>query len=167
MSMMTDFEVRACNMETAIEGARHRVAEFGYESDSPDEAASRLIGMYICWLTACEEARRQQANPNASFRSDVINVLPISDDPSWQTFIEPRPSSTLRQRAESLWGIRIAFTHGDGDIALIRDRTNQRFAQDAHLHIPGVTMSGTKLILSSCNLHTPIRTIVQIQAVLP
>lgn len=167
MSVMTDFEVRANNMEIAISGALYRVAEFGYESDSPDEAASRLIGMYICWLTACEEARRQLANPNASFRSDVINALPTSDDPSWQTFIEPRPSSTLRKRSESLWGIRIAFTHGDGDIALIRDRTNQRFAQDAHLHIPGITMSGTQLILSGCNLHTPIRTIVQIQAVLP
>lgn len=167
MSAMSDFEVRANNMETAIAGAMDRVAEFGYESDSPGEAGSRLIGMYICWLTACEEARRQLANPNASFKSDVINVLPTADDPSWQTFIEPRPSSTLRQRAESLWGIRIAFTHGDGDIALIRDRKNQQFAQDAHLHIPGVTLRGTQLILSGCNLHTLIRTIVQIQAVLP
>lgn len=167
MSAMTNFEVRANNMETAISGARHRVTEFGYASDSSDETASRLIGMYICWLTSCEEARRQLANPNASFRTDVINVLPTSDDPSWQAFIEPRPSSTLRQRAESLWGIRVAFTHGDGDIALIRDKKNQQFAQDAHLHIPGVTKSGTQLILSGCNLHTPIRTIVQIQAVLP
>jgi hypothetical protein len=165
--VMTDFEVRANNMATGISGARCRVAEFGYADDSPDEATSRLIGMFICWLTACEEARRQLTNPSASFKSDVINFLPSSDDPNWKIFIEPRPASTLRQRVESLWGIRIAFTHGDGDTDLIRDRTNKKFAQDAHLHIPGVAMRGTQLILSGCNLHTPIRTIVQVQAVLP
>jgi hypothetical protein len=112
---MTDFEVRANNIEVAISGARHRVDDFGYDDDPPEEAVSRVIGMFICWLTACEEARLQGSVPGASFRRDIIDALPLADNPAWDSYIQPPPASSLRKRTESLWGIRIAFTHGDGD----------------------------------------------------
>jgi|GEM_PF-6052469 len=167
MKPMTEFELRANNIEIAISGARSRVVDFGYEEDAPAEAVSRVIGMFICWLTACEEARLQSFIPNASFRRNVIDVLPIVDDPTWDTYIMPRPTSSLRQRAEALWGIRIAFTHADGDTSLIRDPNNRKYARDAPTHIPGVVLVNEKLILDGCNCHIPIRTIVQLQDILP
>ncbi len=167
MKPMTDFEIRANNIEVAIAGARHRVADFGYRDDPTEEAVSRVIGMFICWLTACEEARLQGSVSGASFRHNIIDALPICDDPAWDAYIQPPPTSSLRKRAESLWGIRIAFTHGDGDTRLIQDQINRRYAQDAHQHIPGVVLVNGKLNLAGCNCHTPIRTIVQIQDVLP
>ena len=167
MKPMTDFEVRANNIEVAISGARHRVDEFGYEDDPSEEAVSRVIGMFICWLTACEEARLQGSVPGASFRRDIIDALPLADDPEWDSYIQPPAASSLRKRTESLWGIRIAFTHGDGDTRLIRDDTNRNYALDAPQHIPGVVLVNGKLNLAGCNCYTPIRTIVQIQDVLP
>ncbi len=168
MSRMTDFEMRANNIEIAISDARSRVEDFGYSGDSPDETVSRIAGMFICWLTACEEARFQHTNPRATFRTHVIDALPDVDDQNWDTYIMPKPSSSLKQRAEALWGIRIAFTHADGDTNLISNATNKRFAQNSYHHLPGVKLdSNGKLNLAGCNLHTPIRTIVQIRDVLP
>ena len=168
MSRMTNFEIRANNIEIAISDARRRVEDFGYSDDSPNETVSRIAGMFICWLTACEEARFQNIYPKATFRSHVIDALPNVDDPNWKTYIKPKTSSSLKQRAEALWGIRIAFTHADGDTTLINNLTNKTFAQNAPHHIPGVTLESTgRLNLAGCNLHTPIRTIVQLQDVLP
>ncbi len=123
--------------------------------------------MFITWLTACEEARMQKVKLNAKFRQDIIDKLPEQDDPIWNTYIEPRPSSTLKQRTEALWGIRVAFTHADGEIDLINDARNKEFAENSPKHIPGVRIFKGKLDLSGCNLHTPIRTVVQIRDVLP
>lgn len=91
---MTDFEMRANNIEIAISAARSLIENFGYEDDSSDETVSRLRGMFICWLTACEEARFQNAHPKATFRSHVIDALPDIDNPSWDTYIMPKPSSS-------------------------------------------------------------------------
>ncbi|MDD5298336.1 MAG: hypothetical protein PHU46_15645 [Rhodocyclaceae bacterium] len=154
-------------METAIGGARSRVEDYGYGDDPAHETESRVMGMFITWLTACEEARFQAANPRASFRRDVINALPTQDDPSWGTYILPQPTSSLRQRAEALWGIRIAFTHGDGDTLLITDQVNRSFAQDAPGHIPGASLTNGRLHLTNGIFHTAIRTVVQIRDVLP
>ncbi|HAR38098.1 MAG TPA: hypothetical protein DCS09_05705 [Porphyromonadaceae bacterium] len=168
LSEMTDFEMRANNIAVAISDARSRVEAFGYLHESPDEVVSRIVGMFICWLTACEEARLQNMNADATFRTAVIDALPAVDDPNWDTYIMPKPSSSLKQRAEALWGIRIAFTHADGDTNLISNPTNKAFAQNAHLHIPGVILEKSgRLNLSGCNTHTPIKCIVQIRAVLP
>lgn len=165
--MMSDFEVRANNIATAISGTKQRVEHFGYDDDSPDEAESRIIGMYITWLTATEEARHQQANGNASFRRDVIDQLPITDDSSWGSYISPQPTSTLKQRAEALWGIRIAFSHGDGDINLITNQTNKNYVLDSVNHFPNIRIENNKLILNSSIIGKAIRTMVQIRDVLP
>lgn len=57
MSNMSDFEIRANNMVTAIETAQQRVEDFGYSNDSPAETVSRIVGMFVTWLTACCQAR--------------------------------------------------------------------------------------------------------------
>ena len=48
MKPMTDFEIRANNIEVAISGARHRIADFGYARDKAEESISRIVGMFIC-----------------------------------------------------------------------------------------------------------------------
>jgi len=67
VAVMSDFEIRANNIETAIQCAGDRVEGFGYSDDAPEETVSRVVGMFITWLTACEEARQQETNSNASF----------------------------------------------------------------------------------------------------
>ena len=166
MTAMSDFEIRANNIETAIQSARERVVDFGYSDDSPEEAVSRVVGMFITWLTACEEARQQESNGSASFTRNVIQALPVEDDPNWDTYLQPPPSSTLRQRAEALWGIRVAYTHGDGDIELITNLNNKEYAKNAPNILRGVSIQDGKLILNEGVYHEAIRTMVQIRDVL-
>ena len=162
MKPMSPFEVRANNIEVAISAARERVKDFGYEDDPPEETVSRIIGMFVTWLTACEEARL-----NKPFTEGVIKALPQTDDPNWQPYIQPPPSSTLRQRAEALWGIRIAFTHADGDTGMIENLRNRTYAEDAAKHIPGVVLGPDKKLRLGMNVcHTAARTIVQVQDVI-
>ena len=82
MSEMSEFEIRANNVRTAIETASHRVDDFGCSDDPILESVSRVVGMFITWLTACEEARL-----HGSFYSKVINQLPINDVPNWATVL--------------------------------------------------------------------------------
>jgi len=161
MSRMSDFEIRANNIHIAIETAGHRVDDFGYSDDSTHESVSRVIGMFITWLTACEEARLQ-----GSFFSKVINQLPANDDPSWDTYIMPQPSTSLKQRVEALWGIRIAFTHGDGDINLITNQNNKNFALNAPNILDGVSIENNVMILNENIYPVAIKTMVQIRDVL-
>jgi len=166
MAAMSKFEIRANNIKTAIELARNRVVDFGYSDDSSQETVSRVVGMFITWLTACEEARQQEATSGASFTKNVIQVLPIEDDSSWVSYIMPPPNSTLRQRAESLWGIRITYTHGDGDIDLITNPNNKNYAINAPNILRGVSIENNKLVLNENVYHEAIRTMVQIRDLL-
>lgn len=166
MAAMTDFEIRANNIVTAIEVARHRVEDFGYSQDSPEETDTRVVGMFVTWLTACEEARQQTLIPNASFTKNVINALPIQDDPKWNTYIMPLPTSTLRERAEALWGIRVAFTHGDGNINLITNSQNKQYARNSANIFDAVTIHGSRLVLHGGIYHPAVRTMVQIRDLL-
>jgi hypothetical protein len=158
---MTEFEIRANNIATAIGVSRERILDFGYEFDDPGEAVSRIYGMFVSWLTACEEARL-----GGSFRKVVIERLPTIDDESWPNYIMPIPTSTLRKRAESLWGIRVAFTHGDGDLRKVTNQTNRSYAEDAHVHLPGVSKVDERIHVNGGLEHHAIRTIVQIQDIL-
>jgi len=99
-------------------------------------------------------------------QKNVIQALPVEDPPNWETYIMPPPNSTLRQRAESLWGIRVAYTHGDGDISLITNQTNKKYATDAPSYLQGVLLKNNKLILNGGVYHEAIRTIVQIRDLL-
>ena len=159
---MTDFELRANNIITVIEAAANRIEDFGYSEDPPAESVSRLYGMFVTWLTACEESRL-----GGPYGQSVIAALPDKDDPRWPTFIEPQPTSTLKQRASALWGIRIAFTHGDGDISLVTNVTNKAYAANSPSHFSGVTIVGNRLALTPQIAHRAIRTIVQVRSILP
>ena len=125
MGKMSDAEIRARNIEIGISAVGYRVEQFGYPEDPANESASRVLAMYVSYLTACEEARHMRTNPNASFSNDVLKKLPDIDDPSWKNNMNPAPQSSLKRRAESLWGIRIAFTHCDGNVDLIKSATNR------------------------------------------
>jgi hypothetical protein len=166
MSAMSAFEVRATDMALVVQRARQVVEDWGHEPSEARAVASNAIAMFVCWLTAVEEARHRTRAKVPSFSKHVIERLPAVDDPAWSTCVMPKPSASLRQRAEALWGIRIAFTHANGDTDGIESAVNKRFALSAPARIPGVQLDGTRLDLSSCGLHLPIRTVVQIQEVL-
>jgi len=159
---MADFEVRANNILTAIGVSHSRIQQFGYTDDPAEEAVSRIYGMFVTWLTACEESRL-----GGPFSKVVLSALPSNDDPAWPSFIEPKPSSTLKERASALWGIRVAFTHGDGDLSLISSAANRAYAQDAYKHLPGIAVVGNRVALFPHISHNAIRTIVQLHSVLP
>ncbi len=164
---MNEFETRANNIRTAIGAARYRVDNFGYKQDNTEETVSRIIGMFITWLTSTEEARHQDDELNGSFKKDVIDKLPEIDDPTWDSYIKPAPTSTLKSRVESLWGIRIAYTHGDGDISLIRNRTNKNYAIQAVTTFASVELKDDRLHINEGILHEAIRTFVQLRDILP
>ena len=164
---MSDFEIRANNIVTGISGVRSRVEDFGYAEDDAKESVSRVVAMFITFLTTCEEARHISNNINASFSNDVLAKLPLQDDPTWDTYIEPAPTSSLIERVESLWGVRVAFTHGDGDLSLIKSQRNKRYAQDAPLHLDGVTITDGIMSVNESIFHVATRTMVQVADILP
>jgi hypothetical protein len=156
MSIMSDFEIRANNIKTAIEDSRSRVTHFGYDDDAPTESVSRVVAMFITYLTTCEEARHIDNNIDASFSRDVLAKLPEQDDPSWGVYIQPIPTSSLKKRVESLWGVRVAFTHGDGNLSRIKNARNKRFAEDAPLHLPGVSVVNGEMTINESVYHVAI-----------
>ena len=99
------------------------------------------------------------------YRHVLPDELPENDDTSWTKYIN-EPLGTLKQRAEALWGIRIAFTHGNGDIENITNPANKEFARLAEKYLPGVKLNGTTLELNSNISNHAIRTIVQIKELL-
>ena len=166
MNEMSDFEIRANNIFTGIQNVRTRVENFGYSDDNASNSVSRIMAMFITYLTSCEESRQNMLGRTGGFSTTVLANLPATDNPNWPSYIEPAPSSTLKDRAEALWGIRIAFTHGDGDITQISNRTNRQFAQNATNIIPGVTLNGSRLEISENAAHYAIRTLSQIHDLL-
>jgi hypothetical protein len=166
--MASDFELRADNICIALSAARHRIENYGYDHKPADIAISALRATFITWLVACEEARAQDrlGNSKANFVDSVLELLPIADDPSWPNFIEPPPLSSLRHRLEALWGIRIAYTHSDGNVMKIASEKNRKFAIQAPLHLPGTSLIGNWLDVSKCDLHTVKRSIIQVRSIL-
>ena len=165
--MMSPFEITANNIVTVIQAAPYRIKNFGYP-DAADEAVSAVNASFVTWLTACAEAMAQTRTkkPRADFCTDIIDKLKDDDDPNWPSFIQPAPASSLRRRLESMWGIRVAFTHSDGDITGITVPRNLTFATDAPKYLKGVSLIGDRLDVSKCDLHTAIRSIVQVRCVL-
>jgi hypothetical protein len=162
MGKMSDFEIRANNILIGIENVRSRVNDFGYSEDSATNSVSHVMGMFITWLTACEESRQNSLGKTGGFTATVISILPEIDDPNWSTYIMPLPMSTLKDRVKALWGIRIAFTHGDGDVMQISNMTNRQYAIDSATILPGVTLNGNKLEITEAVSHYAIRTLCQI-----
>lgn len=164
MRMMSEFEIRANDVWTGISGSSYRIENFGY-SENPCETMSNILGMFIIWLTAAEEVRQNSLGNNGSYRTNVINQLPDVDDEDWPDYLN-NPMGSLRERARSLWGIRIAFTHGNGNIDNVTDSINREYARRAEEFLPGVTLNNQILVLNPGISNHAIRTIVQIQSIL-
>jgi hypothetical protein len=165
---MTPFEVRANNVVTAIEASRWRVNEFGYEDDQASEAVSAVFASYVTWLVACEEARaiERLKKERVSFRRDIVEALPEADLIHWDTYIQPVPKSSLRQRMAAIWGLRVAFTHSDGTLSKIADQRNKELAADAPRHLDGLIEKDGKLDASQLSLHLVTRSFVHLRDIL-
>jgi hypothetical protein len=154
------------NLGLVIGHAEHRTKTCGFLDNG--KTASVLRAAFVTWIVACEEARAQlrTGNPSADFLNQVINALPDLDDPTWEQTNSDGFHSSLKYRMKSLWGIRIAFTHSDGDTAKICNTRNRTWAESAHLHINGVTMKSGQIDMSGADLHYIATSFAQLQTVL-
>jgi hypothetical protein len=160
----SSFWIRADNLQTAVQTAHHRVAEFGYGGEEGGrQAASDVAAMYVVLLIACEEARAERRGyDRPSFVDHVVRQLPDQDEIDHS---EPMLTSSLRRLAESLWGVRVTFTHSDGQLTQLRAQSHQ-WAERAPSHIRGVTASGHQLEIDGGIMHPALRTIEAIRATL-
>ena len=157
---MTPFERLANDIVVGIELSRDRIEDFGYQEDT-QYALSCINASLIIWLTASEEKRL-----GGAFRDCVVDQLPDQNDPAWGHNIRPIPGTSLKERMQALWGIRVAFTHGAGDLTRLSNRQNRLWAESATRIVPGCQLSGDLLNCSGMNFHLPIRSIVQVQEIL-
>jgi len=162
MSMST-FELIANDIVTGIATSADRIRDFGYEEDI-EKSLSGIYSMFVSWLIGYEEERQTDLGRGTSFTKTLIQNLPDHDDPSWESYIMPAPSTTLKKRCMDLWGVRIAFTHGNGNIDRILDQKVKRWAEN--IDIRGVRLEDRRLIVNGGISHYAIRTIVQVQDVL-
>lgn len=165
---MDDFEQEINDVITAIEVAGDRIKEFGHKT-SPQEieiTVSKILASYICLLVASEEARAVEHERESHFVRGVIDHIPTIDDPNWKTYIADENLSTLKNRLIALWGIRIAYTHSDGNINHINNEYSRNAAIDAPNHIRGASLKGDYIILNNSSLHATHRTIVQVRDIL-
>lgn len=165
MSEMSEFEIRANNIWTGIQNSENRIKDFGYESEDPYDLMSQIIGMFITWLNATEEVRQNSKGNSGSFRTTIIDKLDEDDDPNWNSYLA-ESKGTLKNRVKSLWGIRIAFTHGNGDISLIKNDINREYAKNSKKYLPGIELKNNKLKLRGFIIHHAIRTIVQVRDII-
>ena len=154
------------NLGLVIGHADHRTETCGFPDNG--KTASVLRAAFVTWLVACEEARAQirTENPTADFVNQVINVLPDLDDPSWQQTNADGFTAPLKDRMRSLWGVRIAFTHSDGDISKISSARNRAWAENARFYLNGVSLDNGRIDMSVADLHYIARSIAQLQSVL-
>lgn len=157
---MVDFWERAENMQMIARKAT-LVDGFGYGGPHGAETAMHdLTAMYVVWLTSMEEGRAVRRGFQNGFVLDVINLLP---DSATADHNEPMLHSPLKKCAESLWGLRIAITHGDCQLDKT-GKTNRQRAAAAPKHFEGVEITGNRLALSPPLMHLGLRTIEAIRA---
>lgn len=154
------------NLSQVIGQAKNRTENYGYPDGG--RTASVLKAAFVTWLVACEEARAQDrtGNLNANFVKQVVEVLPDDDDPAWEQTSSEGFDAPLKNRMQSFWGIRIAFTHSDGDVSKIGNLNSKLWSQSAHLHVNGVKMNGNVIDMLSADLHYIHRSFAQLQMVL-
>ncbi len=154
------------NLSLVIGHADHRTETSGFPDSG--KTSTVLRAAFVTWLVACEEARAQirTNDPKASFVRHVIEFLPDDDDPAWEQTNSVGFHASLKNRMRALWGIRIAFTHSDGDILKIGSSNNREWAGFAHLYVKGVTMNEDIIDMSQADLHYIHRSFAQLQTVL-
>ena len=154
------------NLSLVIGHAEHRTDTCGFPDGG--KTSTILRASFVTWLVACEESRAQNRtnDQNASFVKHVIEALPVCDDPNWEQTNSEGFHASLKNRMQGLWGIRIAFTHSDGDVSNILNLNSKTWAQSAHLHVKGVTMRGSVIDMSGADLHYIHRSFAQLQTVL-
>jgi hypothetical protein len=154
------------NLSLVIGHADHRTETCGFADSG--KTSTVLRAAFVTWLVACEEARAQirTNDPKASFVKHVVEFLPDDDHPAWEQTNSEGFHSSLKNRMQGIWGIRIAFTHSDGDVSKIGNLKSKAWAQSAHSHVKGVAMSGNMIDMSGADLHYIHRSFAQLQTVL-
>lgn len=169
---MTPFESLARDMLEGVNTASKRIEQFGYlnlasTSYTADDLSTAVSGIHagiLIWMTSHEEERL-----GGSFMSSVVNQLPTVNHSTWPRIVGT-PGSTqpvVRRIMESVWGVRIAYTHANGKVAQIQSRQNQAFAQSAPSVLTGCVDRNGWLDISGLDFHPIIRSFALLQSVLP
>lgn len=154
---MSEFELQANDIETAIQTVDDRIRDFGYGVGTIG-AVSAIKAGFLIWCISEEERRL-----GGGFPYVIIDQLPEEDDEGWASYIIPPPKSSLRHRMESYWGIRIAFTHAGSLISSIKNKQSRAYAQAAPNHIEGCQIVDDLFDISRLDTHTLIRSFVQVR----
>lgn len=157
---MNDWRVLAENVGTGLHGARVALDQFGYDGLIEGATRSRLNGLAVAWLTSSVEAHLHKRGVNRpSFRKHVVEILPLDEDPNFNTQRHVPWTTTRRERCEALWGIRVAATHSDLNVSLIDDETNQAWARNTPNAFDSATLDGDYLNLMGFSFDDAIWTI--------
>ena len=161
--MMPDQERILSEFATLTEGSiakgfRHVVEKYEWV-ETKEEAInlmSRFRGILISSL--CGEI---EECTGISF-SKILSQLSDSPDFNTSKFRHQNmtQSSSLRGRAQTMWAIRIAYTHGNGHIRQIDDDEVIDFLPGEH--IMGIKIESEKIILTGQETFPAVRTAVEI-----
>lgn len=154
---MSNFELQANDIETALQVSADRIRDFGYGIETIG-ALSAIQAGFLIWCISQEERRL-----GGSFPKIVIDQLPDVDDPGWPLYIQPPPKSSLKRRMESYWGIRVAFTHTGSKVSSISNKQSKKFALGAPNHLKGCSIANDIFDIGNLDTHTLIRSFVQVR----
>jgi hypothetical protein len=140
---ITDYErllwVLAEEMDSSIYSCFSKVKESYEWVESQDEAESlgrRLRGIFIASLVGEIE---EKIGVKFSSVFEKLSDIPTTQDSGY--WFEHMPeSSTPRGRAKVMWAIRIAYTHGNGNISQIGDPKIKEFLEQVFVnkHFKGI-----------------------------
>lgn len=153
------------------------LSEFATLTEESISKAFKHLEEKYEWVDTKEEAvslmSRLRGNLIASLCGEIEEITGIgfakiisqlSDKPDLKTSKfrhENMPeTSSLKGRAQIMWAIRLAFTHGNGDIAQIDDANVAAYLFNKHLD--DVTVEANRVVLGRKVTFPSIRTTVEI-----
>lgn len=155
-----DLWVRLQNVCTAVNAGASRITDFGYTDDPPEEAMSIVCSAVP--ITICSIVEEEYGCTYTQWLSTV--------DDSWlasENNAHVAKTLTVKRVLESIWGIRIAFTHANRQISKITNPKSKHYAVDAPTHIKGVEIRGDVIYLSTAAFHTMERAVLLARSLSP
>lgn len=164
---ITDYErllwVLAEEMESSISSCFSKVAQEHEWVNSDSEAKTlmrRLRGIFVASLVGEIEEKIGR------IFSSVFNQLPDTPTIKFSKYwYEDMPStSTPRGRAKVMWAIRIAYTHGNGHIAQVKDPTVVSYLEPAFArkHFRGIGIKNDIVQIFGDVTYPALKTVLEI-----
>jgi hypothetical protein len=165
---ITDYErllwVLAEEMDSSIASCFSKVKESYEWVDNKEEAESlarRLRGIFIASLVG--EVEEKIGTKFFSVFEKLSNSPTTQDSKYWYEHMPE--SSTPCGRAKVMWAIRIAYTHGNGNISQIGDPKVQKFLEPEFVnkHFKGIKVENNIVIGLEKVPYPAIKTVLEIE----